>query len=148
MRVEMTTRRHSWSRLRRCASAGSIMVGARTETLAVETIGLGLVRTTDATVADSFVLMLAGDEDTGGPMSRRDLCGRMPKGEVKALLDWRERHSHRRCDRGVLFLLNKICCGQFRGAGLEIHMRGGGAAMGQPSEEPGYLTLGADLRTC
>jgi hypothetical protein len=69
--------------------SSSVMVGARTETLAVEQSGLGLVRTTDATVADSFVLMLAGDEVQAANVNAFILYAGNAEGEVKALLDVR-----------------------------------------------------------
>ena len=69
--------------------SGSAMLGGRTETLAVEQSVLGLVRTTDATVADSAVLMLAGEEIQAANVNAFFVYAANAEGEVKALLDWR-----------------------------------------------------------
>ncbi len=68
---------------------GSAMLGARTETLAVEQSVLGLTRTTDATIADSAVLMLAGDEIQAANVRAFFVYAGNAEGEVKTLLDWR-----------------------------------------------------------
>jgi hypothetical protein len=86
----------------------SVMVGARTETLAMEQSGLGLVRTTDATVADSFVLMLAGDEIQAANVNALILCAGNAEGEVKALLDWRSAALIGAVAGVVLFLLSML----------------------------------------
>ncbi len=69
--------------------SGGAMLGARAETLAVEQAVLGLVRTTDATVADSVVLMLAGDEIQAANVNALLVYAGNAEGEVKALLDLR-----------------------------------------------------------
>jgi hypothetical protein len=84
------------------------MVGARTETLAVEQSGLGLVRTTDATVADSFVLMLAGDEVQAANVNALILYAGNAEGEVKALLDVRSAALIGVVAGVVLFLLSLL----------------------------------------
>jgi hypothetical protein len=65
------------------------MLGARTETLAVEQSVLGLARTTDATVADSAVLMLAGNEIQAANVKAFFVYAGKAEGEVQALVDWR-----------------------------------------------------------
>ena len=88
--------------------SGSAMLGARTETLAVEQSVLGLVRTTDATVADSAVLMLAGDEIQAANVNAFFLYAGHAEGEVKALLDVRSAMVIGAVAGVVLFLLSLL----------------------------------------
>ncbi len=84
------------------------MLGARAETLAAEQSVLGLVRTTDATVADSAVLMLAGDEIQAANVSAFFVYAGNAEGEVKALLDWRGAAIVGAVAGAVLFLLSLL----------------------------------------
>jgi hypothetical protein len=88
--------------------SGSASLGARTETLAVEQSILGLVRTTDATVADSAVLMLAGDEIQAANVNALFVYAGNAEGEVKALLDWRGAAVIGAVAGAVLFLLSLL----------------------------------------
>src|SRR5512139_3284010 len=88
--------------------SGSAMLGGRTETLAVEQSVLGMVRTTDATVADSAVLMLAGDELQAANVNAFFVYAGNAEGEVKALLDWRGAAIIGAVAGVVLFLLSLL----------------------------------------
>ncbi len=88
--------------------SGSASLGARTETLAVEQSVLGLVRTTDATVADSAVLMLAGDEIQAANVNAFLVYAGNAEGEVKTLLDWRGAAIIGAVAGVVLFLLSLL----------------------------------------
>ena len=86
----------------------SVIVGARTETLAVEQSVLMLARTTDATVADSFMVMLAGDEVQAANVNTFILWAGNAEGEVKALLDVRSAALIGVVAGVVLFLLSLL----------------------------------------
>ena len=88
--------------------SGGAMLGARAETLAVEQAVLGLVRTTDATVADSAVLMLAGDELQAANVNAFFVYAGNAEGEVKALLDLRSAAVIGAVAGVVLFLLSLL----------------------------------------
>ncbi len=88
--------------------SGSAALGARAETLAVEQSILGLVRTTDATVADSAVLMLAGDEVQAANVNAFFVYAGNAEGDVKALLDWRSAVVIGAVAGVVLFLLSLL----------------------------------------
>jgi hypothetical protein len=88
--------------------SGSASLGARTETLAVEQSVLGLVRTTDATVADSAVLLLAGHEIQAANVNAFFVYADNAEGEVRALLDWRGAAVIGAVAGVVLFLLSLL----------------------------------------
>jgi hypothetical protein len=88
--------------------SNSAVLGARAETLAVEQSVLGLVRTTDATVADSAVLMLAGDEIQAANVNALFVYAGNAEGEVKAVLDWRSAAIVGAVAGVVLFLLSLL----------------------------------------
>ena len=88
--------------------SGSAAVGARAESLAVEQSLLGLVRTTDATVADSGVLMLAGDEIQAANVNAVFVYAGNAEGDIKALLDWRGAAIAGAVAGVVLFLLSLL----------------------------------------
>ena len=88
---------------------GSVaQMGARTETLAVEQSVLGLVRTADATVADSAVLLLAGDEIQAANVTAFFVYAGNAEGVVKTLLDWRGAAIIGAVAAVVLFLLSLL----------------------------------------
>ena len=62
---------------------------AHTETLAVEQANLGLLRATDATLADSTVFALVSDRVQAANVSTVWLIARHVEGEVKAVIDAR-----------------------------------------------------------
>lgn len=79
---------------------------AHTETLAVEQSNLGLLRATDATLADSHVLALVSDRVQAANVSTVWLIARQVEGEVKAVFDARSAVLFGAAVGGVLGLLS------------------------------------------
>ncbi|HZY44955.1 MAG TPA: hypothetical protein VFF70_09430 [Anaerolineae bacterium] len=67
----------------------SLTLGARTETLQAEQSVLGMVRTHEATLADSSVLALAGDHIQAANVNTVFLIGRNIEGDIKTMMDTR-----------------------------------------------------------